>query len=148
MFYGCSNLAEVDLSHFDTSNVWTMNSMFENCSALKTIYNDDAWTYSYSDYMFFGCVSLKGAISYDAEKTDVTYANPTTGYFTSKNNPVTVLSGDVNGDGNITVADAVGIISYILGDAPDGFIEAAADVNQDDKVTVADAVAVMSMIQQ
>jgi uncharacterized protein YjdB len=34
--------------------------------------------------MFTGCTSLKGAISYDEEKADVTYANPTTGYFTKK----------------------------------------------------------------
>jgi hypothetical protein len=33
--------------------------------------------------MFFG-TKLKGAISYDGSKTDVTYANPETGYFTYK----------------------------------------------------------------
>lgn len=32
--------------------------------------------------MFAGCTSLVGAISYDSNKTDVNYANYTTGYFT------------------------------------------------------------------
>ena len=36
--------------------------------------------------MFSGCTSLVGAISYDPDKTDATYANYTTGYFTLKGN--------------------------------------------------------------
>ena len=32
--------------------------------------------------MFGNCAKLKGAISYDSSKTDATYANWTTGYFT------------------------------------------------------------------
>ena len=32
--------------------------------------------------MFKGCTQLKGAVAYDGEKTDVTMANPETGYFT------------------------------------------------------------------
>ena len=34
--------------------------------------------------MFIGCKNLKGAATYDQTKTDVTMANPTTGYFTKK----------------------------------------------------------------
>ena len=36
--------------------------------------------------MFSGCTSLVGAISYSPNKTDATYANYTTGYFTLKGN--------------------------------------------------------------
>ena len=32
--------------------------------------------------MFYGCLALKGAISYNSSKIDATYANPKTGYFT------------------------------------------------------------------
>ena len=31
--------------------------------------------------MFEGCLKLKGAVDYDDSKTDVTMANPETGYF-------------------------------------------------------------------
>ena len=40
--------------------------------------------------MFAGCTQLKGAVAYDENKTDVTMANPETGYFTAK--PTTVES--------------------------------------------------------
>lgn len=58
------------------------------------------------------------------------------------------LPGDVNGDRSVEVADIVAIISYILGDEPEGFIEAAADVNGDSIITIADAVMVLGMIGQ
>ena len=35
MFKGCSQLEEIDLSHFDTSNVEDMNNMFAECFFLK-----------------------------------------------------------------------------------------------------------------
>lgn len=34
--------------------------------------------------MFSGCTNLKGAVPYDASKTNVSMANPETGYFTKK----------------------------------------------------------------
>jgi surface protein len=83
MFYGCSALTSLDLSHFDTSNVTKMGTMFSGCSALETIYCDDTWSCEESSQMFYDCKLLKGAISYDENKTDATYANPTTGYFTA-----------------------------------------------------------------
>ncbi|MDD6732703.1 MAG: hypothetical protein PUE17_08705, partial [Bacteroidales bacterium] len=63
-----------------------------NCSDLVTIYASDLFTtesVTSSSYMFDGCTSLVGAISYDSDKTDATYANYTTGYFTLKGNVCT-----------------------------------------------------------
>lgn len=37
MFYDCSSLESIDLSHFDTRNVKTMASMFMNCSSLESV---------------------------------------------------------------------------------------------------------------
>lgn len=37
MFENCSSLKEIDLSNFETKNVYSMNDMFMNCSSLKTI---------------------------------------------------------------------------------------------------------------
>ena len=37
MFYGCSSLISLDLSHFDTSNVEEMNNIFDGCISLEYI---------------------------------------------------------------------------------------------------------------
>ena len=92
MFYKCSGLTSLDLSGFNTANVTQMIEMFYGCSGLVTIYASDLFTTesvtsSYS--MFDGCTSLVGAISYDPNKTNATYANYTTGYFTLKGNVTT-----------------------------------------------------------
>ncbi len=82
MFRICSGLTSLDLSCFNTSNVKYMDYMFNGCSKLTTIYCDNAWSCPNSDDMFYLCLALKGAISYNSSKTDATYANPETGYFT------------------------------------------------------------------
>ncbi len=84
MFYGCNNLIILDLRSFDMSNVNSIGQMFLGCSNLETIVCDDDWkTYpnigGWSN-MFIGCTKLKG---YNSNKTDINYANPTYGYFTS-----------------------------------------------------------------
>ena len=92
MFSYCSRLTSLDLSNFNTAKVTDMSDMFNNCSGLVTIYASDLFTtesVTSSSYMFDGCTSLVGAISYDRDKTDATYANYTTGYFTLKNNVTT-----------------------------------------------------------
>ena len=84
MFSNCSSLTNLDLSNFNTSNVTYMNHMFSNCSSLETIYCEQDWKSNQitnSSNMFSNCTNLKGAISYDSTKTDINYANPTTGYF-------------------------------------------------------------------
>ena len=57
-----------------------------------------------------------------------------------------IVSGDANGDGVVTIADAMAIVNYILGQPLDGFVEANADVNGDGKITIADAVNLVNMI--
>ncbi len=87
MFDGCKSLTSLDVSNFNTGNVTDMEWMFYNCSALTTIYCNDDWNkgvVTESGNMFGYCTKLKGAVAYDATKTDVTMANPTTGYFTKK----------------------------------------------------------------
>lgn len=37
MFFGCSNLTSLDVSHFDTSNVTDMDWMFDRCSSLTNL---------------------------------------------------------------------------------------------------------------
>ena len=88
MFEDCSSLPSLDLSHFDTQNVFDMTLMFSRCSALTTIYSNTDWHCPESEVMFAGCTQLKGAVAYDENETDVTMANPETGYFTAKSTAV------------------------------------------------------------
>ena len=60
MFYGCSSLKSVDLSHFDTSKVALMGYMFLNCSSLETLDVSNFDTSSSTSFyrMFEGCNKL------------------------------------------------------------------------------------------
>ena len=66
MFSGCSNLTELDLTHFNTENVTNMWLMFFGCKSLTTIYVSDDFVITnitYKTYsLFYGCEKLKGAI--------------------------------------------------------------------------------------
>lgn len=87
MFYYCRALTSLDLSRFDTEKVHDMSYMFYLCDNLTTIYASDKFvvTNVESDaFMFNECLKLKGAIEYDENKTNSSYANYTTGYFTLK----------------------------------------------------------------
>ena len=93
LFMDCGNLKSLDLRNFNTQKVKYMGVMFNECSSLSKIYCKDSWSSTYSQDMFRNCIALKGAISYDASKTDVRYANPTTGYFTKSR------KGDIDDNG-------------------------------------------------
>ena len=54
--------------------------------------------------------------------------------------------GDVNGDDEVDIADAVAIVNHILKKPTAAFNEAAADVNADGDIDIADAIAVVNII--
>ena len=113
MFSNCEGLNSLDLSKFDTQKVTNMNSMFWNSSALTTIYVSDKFVtskVSSGSKMFKDCTSLKGAIDkYEDSKTDKTYANYKTGYFTKlvgKNgNEKIGAAGEILAVDNLTLDD-------------------------------------------
>ena len=87
MFCNCQNLASLNVTNFNTANVTNMQGMFYSCPALTTIYASDKFvTGQVTDgsNMFSNCINLKGFIDYknNSDKTDHTYANYKTGYFT------------------------------------------------------------------
>ena len=57
-----------------------------------------------------------------------------------------VKLGDVDGNGKISITDAVAVVSHILGEDIDSFVAAAADVDGNGKITITDAVAIVDMI--
>lgn len=97
---------------------------------------------------FTGCTSLvdgKGT-AYNPDHMDADYAhidggpdNP--GYFTAK---PAAQRGDVNGDGEVDVADVTILISMILNNSAE--INDVNNVNGDDAIDVADVTALISYI--
>ena len=95
LFYECSSLKDLDLTNFDTSKThvtdedpyyYGMESMFEYCKNLETIYVGDKFviTGEYS-WMFDDCEKLFGAVGYDENKTGSDMANNQTGYLKKYN---------------------------------------------------------------
>lgn len=85
MFEGCYELTLLDLSSFNTPNLNIMNRMFYKCLKLTTIYASDKFQIGKQagSEVFTKCYKLKGAIDdFQSSKTDMTYANYKTGYFT------------------------------------------------------------------
>ena len=54
--------------------------------------------------------------------------------------------GDVNGDDETDIADAIAIVNYLLNKPSTTFLQSAADVNDDDIINVNDAIAVLNII--
>ena len=99
MFYGCTSLTILDLTNLNNGNVKAMSYMFASCTNLKTIYCNETWNPEESNDMFYGCLNLKGAISYDKNSTNSAYANPDTGYFTKADLASKLLGSMVTVDG-------------------------------------------------
>ena len=120
MFSSCEGLNSLDLSNFDTQKVTNMNGMFWDSSALKTIYVSDKFVttkVSSGADMFKGCTLLKGAIpEYEDSKTDHTYANYKTGYFSKlvgKNGDEKIgAAGDNLATDNLILADGKDFVAY------------------------------------
>lgn len=84
MFESCTKLKVLDLSNFSTPNLNIMNRVFYGCYSLTTIYASDNFKIGKQEgsEVFTGCDKLKGEIGFQKSKTDMTYANYKTGYFT------------------------------------------------------------------
>ena len=104
MFHSCSALTSLDVSKFKTEKVTDMSYMFYGCTSLATIFCNSNWNvgqYVDDKLMFYDCTQLKGTnTAFDANKTGIEMANPTTGYFTSKTTGIDhVKTADRAGDG-------------------------------------------------
>jgi hypothetical protein len=56
------------------------------------------------------------------------------------------IKGDVNGDRDVDIADAVCIVNYVVGKPTPAFNAAAADANGDGDVDIADAVRIVNLV--
>ena len=121
MFYNCSKLTSLDVTNFNTENVTNMSYMFSSCSALTTIYASDEFVTTNVETgsnMFFNCIKLKGFIDNknNSDKTDHTYANYKTGYFTKlvgKNGDEKIgATGETLATDNLVLDDDKDFVAY------------------------------------
>ena len=121
MFYNCQNLASLNVTNFNTANVTNMQGMFYSCPALTTIYASDKFVTTNVETgsnMFFNCIKLKGFIDYknNSDKTDHTYANYKTGYFTKlvgKNGDEKIgATGETLATDNLVLDDDKNFVAY------------------------------------
>ena len=145
MFVFCNKLKMIDVSSFDISKATDMRQMFSYCGELTTICCDKDWssTSANSEYMFSTSRKLMGGkgTAYDSNFLDATYARPdggtsSPGYFTAG------VVGDVNGDGEVNLADAQTILGLMAKDE----YKTNADVNNDSSVDLADYQTVLGIM--
>ena len=145
MFEACNALKTIDVNSFDISKVTKMDFMFGDCYELATIYCSKDWssTSASSDNMFGACRKLVGGngTAFDSNVTNATYARPdggtaSPGYFTAG------VVGDVNGDGEVNLADAQTILGLMAKDE----YKTNADVNNDSSVDLADYQTVLGIM--
>ncbi len=115
------------------------------------------------DYLLYGCSKLTSVTVRRAEPAGITTsaipnrsnatlyvpAGSKTTYATTdvwKDFKKIIETGDANGDGSITITDAVAIVNKILGNESADFNFNAADVNGDGEITITDAVGVVNII--
>lgn len=74
MFYGCSNLESLDVSHFNAEQVTTMYNMFAGCSSLSdlTFSGLQSKVLENTASMFYGCSKLTSLELYDMQTSNVT----------------------------------------------------------------------------
>ena len=121
MFSSCSSLTSLNVTNFNTANVTNMQGMFSGCPALTTIYASDKFVTTNVETgsnMFFNCIKLKGFIDYknNSDKTDHTYANYKTGYFTKlvgKNGDEKIgATGETLATENLALDDNKDFVAY------------------------------------
>ena len=121
MFSGCVALTSLDVTKFNTEKVTVMSGMFSGCKALTTIYASDKFvTGQVTDgsNMFSICTNLKGFIDCknNSDKTDHTYANYKTGYFTKlvgKNGDEKIgAAGETLATDNLVLDDSKDFVAY------------------------------------
>ena len=115
-FEGCNNLTSITVLRKEPAAIETANA-FSNYDAIL--------------YVPYGCKSKYEEADYWKDFKEIVEM---------------ALSGDVNHDGSITMADANMVVNYFLAtDKPEDFNVEAADVNGDGDITMADANQIVNM---
>ena len=107
-----------------------------------------AMNYTLWDYIRIGNPENEGHIwqgaSYESVVADMTsWIDARLSVMDKRFAQQTTLAGDVNGDGEVDVADAIALLRYLAGYGDESTIPANGDFNGDGEVDVADAIALL-----
>ena len=160
-FHGCTGLTEVTLPE-GVEDIG--RGVFDGCTALTTLTLPS--TLTRMDYYAFMDVPLLTTVYCDADPAKLEWQNNDSQFLAEKATRffvsdvtaweetfpdanvtfMTLIPGDANGDGAVTITDAVAIVNYILGNPSAEFVKKAADVSGDGNITITDAVGVVNII--
>ncbi len=111
-FYDCDGLTRIDINSFDVDKVSNATSMFGSCDNLETIFCSNTWNIATTAKMFYYSKKLKSLnLSYSDDKINGTWANPYTGYFTSKD---LSLADNADNDDALEVFDGISGVNATL----------------------------------
>lgn len=160
-FHDCTGLTEVTLPEgFEDIG----RSVFDGCTALTTLTLPSTLTKIY--YYAFMDVPLLTTVFCSADPATLKWENNSNQFLPEKGTRffvadvtaweeafpdanvtfMTLIPGDANGDGAVTITDAVAIVNYILGNPSAVFVKKAADVSGDGNISITDAVGVVNII--
>lgn len=107
-----------------------------------------AMNYTIWDYIRIGNPEMEGhiwqGVSYQGVVDEMTtWIEDRLANMDSRFNLQSTVAGDVNGDGEVDVADAIALLRYLAGYGDESTIPANGDFNGDGEVDVADAIALL-----
>ena len=107
-----------------------------------------AMNYTIWDYIRIGNPEMEGhiwqGVSYQGVVDEMTtWIENRLANMDSRFNLQSIVAGDVNGDGEVDVADAIALLRYLAGYGDESTIPANGDFNGDGEVDVADAIALL-----
>lgn len=110
--------------------------------------NSAAMNYTIWDYIRIGNPEMEGhiwqGVSYQGVVDEMTtWIEDRLANMDSRFNLQSTVAGDVNGDGEVDVADAIALLRYLAGYGDESTIPANGDFNGDGEVDVADAIALL-----
>ncbi len=95
-----------------------------------------------SDDFKGGSVEVSKVMFIDSQDKDVEFDSTSASYGVA---PAYAI-GDVNGDGDVDIADVVVLVNHISGAGTTSFVEGASDINGDGDIDIADVVALVNRI--
>ena len=149
-FSYCTDLTNVTIPNSVThieeeafSCCWALTDVYSHITDLSNVTSgDNLFMIDDSDYDYSGRTLHVPHGTADAYQADERWY-PYFGQIVEME-PETVLIGDVNGDGEVNLADINAIVDIILGGNGDS---AAADVNDDGEINIGDLNAIINIIQ-
>ena len=149
-FSYCTDLTNVTIPNSVThieeeafSCCWALTDVYSHITDLSNVTSgDNLFMIDDSDYDYSGRTLHVPEGTVDAYQDDWRWSR----FFGQivEMEPETVLIGDVNGDGEVNLADINAIVDIILGGNGDS---AAADVNDDGEINIGDLNAIINIIQ-